>query len=306
MKKLSIIIPHKNSIVSIERLINSIPKREDFEIIVVDDHSEKENREKLYELAMNIPEMIVIENSTNTFSAGKARNLGLDIAKGRLIMFADADDYFQDSFEYEFEQVYEKDFDIVIYRPYINGELQIGKHLENVFDRYFENPNVETKRHLLLQFVAPWSKIFNRSFIEVNGFKFDEVMKNNDVMFSKKTAIHARNIIIKNQSIYYYDIYENSITNKKTLESYYSQIDVNSRSVIYQRKYFSSSELMRTNPEVFFIPYRLLLKGIWEYKDITIIIKTLKIFHKNGLFRIKYFHPIEAVKGYFLTKKMYS
>ena len=44
---ISIIVPHKNSTALLERLLLSIPDTKKTEIIIVDDQSEKEEKEKL-------------------------------------------------------------------------------------------------------------------------------------------------------------------------------------------------------------------------------------------------------------------
>ena len=43
----TIIIPHRNLLHLLERMLNSIPMRDDLEILVVDDHSNPEVLEKL-------------------------------------------------------------------------------------------------------------------------------------------------------------------------------------------------------------------------------------------------------------------
>lgn len=87
--KYSIIIPHFNDFKSLERLLNSIPSRDDIEIIVIDDKSTDE-----YDLDSIKSKCIFLNNETPIKSAGTCRNIGLKIAKGKWLLFADSDDVF--------------------------------------------------------------------------------------------------------------------------------------------------------------------------------------------------------------------
>ena len=88
-KLLSVIIPVYNREDKILNALNSIPNREDIEIIVIDDCS-SDNTVKVLKQFNNI---IIIELNKNC-GPGNARNKGLDIATGRFITFLDSDDWF--------------------------------------------------------------------------------------------------------------------------------------------------------------------------------------------------------------------
>lgn len=86
--RVSILIPVYNQEKLIERCINSIPKRDDIEIIVVDDCS-TDNTLKVLEKFDNIK---VIKNDKN-LGIGLTRNKLLDNASGEYVFFLDSDDY---------------------------------------------------------------------------------------------------------------------------------------------------------------------------------------------------------------------
>ena len=69
----SIIIPHKNSTVLLERCLRSIPCRKDVQVIVVDDNSE--NQEELNAVVGGFSQVELI--LTQGGGAGHARNEGL-------------------------------------------------------------------------------------------------------------------------------------------------------------------------------------------------------------------------------------
>lgn len=93
--KLSVVIPVYNQESLIERAIRSIPRRDDIEIIVVDDGSTDDTRNKLVTIGIELddPNFIVLHNRKN-MGVGYTVNRGLDIADGEYIVLLGSDDYF--------------------------------------------------------------------------------------------------------------------------------------------------------------------------------------------------------------------
>lgn len=86
MIKVSIIIPAYNSSEFIRKALESIPKRDDIEIIVIDDGSS----DNTYDIASRFTKNI-IRHSEN-MGIGQSRRDGIKIASGEYIMFFDSDD----------------------------------------------------------------------------------------------------------------------------------------------------------------------------------------------------------------------
>ena len=87
----SIIIPHKNIPSLLRRCLDSIPERDDLEIIVVDDNSKEDTIRDLQTIHRNNLQIIYTKEGKG---AGYARNVGISKAQGKWILFADADDFF--------------------------------------------------------------------------------------------------------------------------------------------------------------------------------------------------------------------
>lgn len=103
--KLSIIIPVYNQEELIIRCLDSIPARNDIEIIIIDDKSTDKTRENIMRYMLQYEDkkaIMLIENETNV-GAGLSRNYGIDNAKGEYIMFLDSDDYL---YTEEFDKVF--------------------------------------------------------------------------------------------------------------------------------------------------------------------------------------------------------
>jgi glycosyltransferase involved in cell wall biosynthesis len=92
---LSIIIPVYNMEDYIERCLLSLLEQdieaEDFEIIVVNDGSTDKSKELIIQLQRKFKNLILINQENRGVSA--ARNAGISIAKGKYLLFIDADDY---------------------------------------------------------------------------------------------------------------------------------------------------------------------------------------------------------------------
>src|SRR5690625_3962554 len=100
MMDLTIIVPHYNSTDSLKKLLATIPKRNNIEIIVVDDKSKKKERNLYDELkaSQEFSHVMFLLNLTKIKGAGVCRNIGLRCAKGEWVLFADSDDFFVEGF----------------------------------------------------------------------------------------------------------------------------------------------------------------------------------------------------------------
>ena len=87
----SFIIPHKNCPELLQRCIDSIPERDDIQVIVVDDNSEEDKKP---DLRSHKNLQVILLDATRSKGAGRARNVGLDHAIGKWLVFADSDDFF--------------------------------------------------------------------------------------------------------------------------------------------------------------------------------------------------------------------
>ena len=94
--KLSVIIPFYKELNLINRAVNSVVTNSNFfaqvEIILINDGLFKENEIRSC-FDNNLKKLVKIISNTHTKGPGGARNTGLDISKGDIIAFLDADDF---------------------------------------------------------------------------------------------------------------------------------------------------------------------------------------------------------------------
>jgi len=307
MKELSIIVPHKNSIDTLARLTNSIPWSNFLEIIIVDDHSDSEVKVALKNFCMNDDRITLLDNNTEIFSAGKARNIGLTHAKGKWILFADSDDYFLEDFCSQLKIYMHSEAEVIYFKPKIrldkkgNGCYPMIK----VFDIYQKKPSKENLLLLALHMITPWSKMIKREHIEQNDLYFDEVKKNNDVLFSQKLALCSDKIEVSYSPIYFYAIYPSSLTNQIDLESFYSVVDVHARAIKFLRTEIPRKLLLKVNPETFYLHYRLIFEAVKNYRSLNVVRTVIKIYQKNGLINSKYLTFSMAIIGFYKKKRLF-
>lgn len=228
MFDLSIIIPHYNSINSLKKLLLSIPKKENVQVIVVDDKSEQK-------ISMNEEErfnhVLFLSNDTERKGAGTCRNIGLDYATGNWILFADADDFFIDGFYDIIKRYFESNNDVVFFKPtsiQIDTGQKSDRHIkyEKLIDNYLAEQSSESKTRLKYRFFVPWSKLIRNRFIQENNILFDEVIASNDIMFSTKIGYHLKKFQVIDKVIYCVTRGPGTLTTNISIEVYDARVSV--------------------------------------------------------------------------------
>jgi glycosyltransferase involved in cell wall biosynthesis len=217
----SIIIPHKNSPDLLQRCLNSIPRREDIQIIIVDDNSDESKIDfsKFPGLKDKYVEVYLTKAGKG---AGYARNVGLEHAKGKWLLFADADDFFtENAFEYLFAEV-DSPHEIIYFRvtscysdtlePADRGD-KVNLLIDN-----FINKRKDSEGFIRYKWQMLWGKMIKTEFIRERNIRFDEVPVSNDAMFSLLAGYYASSIDVINHSIYCATVTKGSLTNIMTAE----------------------------------------------------------------------------------------
>ena len=147
--KYSIIIPHKNIPSLLQRCLDSIPKRDDLQVIIVDDNSDPSIVDFDHFPGLGQVNTEVYFDKTDR-GAGKARNVGLDHVQGEWVLFADADDCFEDGITYVLEQLKNTAEDLI----YFNISTRDIETDEMTNDSDYFNKILETKDEFQLRFFS--------------------------------------------------------------------------------------------------------------------------------------------------------
>jgi glycosyltransferase involved in cell wall biosynthesis len=187
----SIIIPHKNIPGLLERCLDSIPVREDIQIIIIDDNSDPEvvDFSKFPGLERQNTEVYFTKEGKG---AGYARNEGLKKAKGKWLLFADADDFYNSGFLKETDKYKETDNDIIYFLANSidsNTLKPAERHLYLIKTREKYNKKArynekEAKNELVYKNWEAWAKMFRKDFIEKNNLFFEETKIGEDALFA--------------------------------------------------------------------------------------------------------------------------
>ena len=214
MFKISVIIPMYNDEKYLEDCIGHIIDQtlsfeENIQLILVDDNSKDNSYKIAKEYEEKYPNNIItaiIEK--NSGSGGRPRNIGIDLATGKYLMFSDADDYFGlNAFEIMYNAIEENGADFVISNWNYADENGVAWE-KPVFDlNRFKNFKLNIKDYENSFWVMNSSmcnKIFNRDFICKNNIKCLENIPGEDTYFSMNAFLNAENVFYINDIIYYY------------------------------------------------------------------------------------------------------
>lgn len=211
----SIIIPHRNIPDLLERLINSIPVRDDLEIIVVDDHSDSDKVDIEHFPCKERKNLRLVLNN-ECHGAGYARNCALPLAKGKWVLFADSDDFFNSGFNEFLNEYTDSDADIV----YFNANSVDTDTYEpsnrvdhlHVFINEYKRDKVRGELIMRYLFTEPWCKMVKRELIKNNCIKFEETSIRNDVRYSYLVGHYAGKIIVDERQLYCVTTRQNSVS----------------------------------------------------------------------------------------------
>ena len=217
----SIIIPHKNIPKLLQRCLDSIPQRPDLEVIVVDDNSDSEIVDFEHFPGQERSDITVIFDKSGK-GAGRARNIGLSHAKGKWLLFADADDFFTYCFNDVLDEYTDCENDVIFFKAcsvdseyYTNSNRADWRN--NCLTKYITNPMIEEP---VLRYVIsePWGKLIRHSIINKHEIIFQETTIANDVKFSYLLGYYANRIAIDVRGFYCVTKRIESISNTLTAE----------------------------------------------------------------------------------------
>ena len=209
----SFIIPHHNTPELLARCIYSIPNRDDVEIIVVDDNSDEDKKA----CSSRLDVRIIFIDKEHTKGAGHARNVGLEAANGKWLLFADADDFYCDGL-LDILDDYKDANEDVVYFCIRSVDGQSLRPIERIKDINIDINRYDGTQEALnrIKFKNQvWNKMYSHSFITDNDITFEEIVCGNDIQFSLLVAYYANAVRIDKRPIYTYTMTANSITTGK-------------------------------------------------------------------------------------------
>lgn len=207
----TLIIPHRNSSILLERLLKSVGIHDGFQTIVVDDNSTPEEFVSLARLQRRFSfELYKNEGKY----AGGARNTGTKYAKGKWLIYADADDYFADGLWHLLESLHGSEADVVFFNvssvvSETGAKANRDHHIKWLFKKWADTKD---ENYFRCMYLVPWGKVYSRLFVEKHNIRFDETIAGNDMMFAVRCGVEAKRISVIDEVFYVCTVSAGSIT----------------------------------------------------------------------------------------------
>lgn len=306
MYNVSIIIPHYNSPHLLNKLLDTIPEKEDVQVIVVDDNSTKDVELYSEVIAKYEHRVEFYKNESGVQSAGACRNIGLTYAKGVWIVFADADDYFLPQMYSCISQYFELDYEMVIFSPtsiYIDTGKVADRHIMNEtrINRYLLNPTHQNMIYVK-RMKEPWSKMIRRSVIEEYKIRFSETLHANDMFFSCVSGYYCKKTLISGEKIYCITRNQGSLTTKTTCLAFDLSVQEVIKCYKFAKEHYSKNDFESLNMNGGILIFQAYKRKLGLKK----IIQTLVILKKNNtpLFSKQMKNPIRLFKEILFNNRM--
>lgn len=213
----SIIIPHKNIPSLLRRCLDSIPERDDLEIIVVDDNSKEDTIRDLQTIHRNNLQIIYTKEGKG---AGFARNVGISKAQGKWILFADADDFYEKEFNTFLNDYRNSNVDCIYFSvTSVNSDTYEKGFRDFLYDDYIAKYNPmkpHSEEWIMFNKWEPWNKMISHELLKKKHIQFEEISRCNDMLFSMFVSLYTKNFKILKQKLYCVTQNNNSMTFHKT------------------------------------------------------------------------------------------
>lgn len=308
-KILSIIIPVYNAEKYVDRLLNNFLQQDlkKVEIILIDDGS-MDNSLKICNEYARKSESIVVFHQENQ-GASAARNKGIELSKGRYIVFVDSDDSVSDNYVECICAICEKQqADLIQFDAYIKKAEEVSKREFKIKEGYVELDDYFY--HVLNQEVnEPWDKAYKADIIRRNGICFNTSMTvGEDVYLTLDFLSYVKTVYVLHEAYYYYERNDAGIcSNAKLkhlddLELLYENMKkfVKKMNLSEEAKHIAASAMLKG----LFRTIGLVIKG--GEKKRNIILKMDTLININELLQKKYFEKSVELRKLLLRKKLYS
>lgn len=242
MDLISVIVPVYNVEQYLSICIDSIINQSyrNIEIIIIDDGSTDRCSLICDEYSKVDDRITVIHQKNQGLSA--ARNSGINIAKGRYIVFVDSDDYIdENAIDIMYTNMISNNADLVIcnYRAvYENDEFcytnDISSNIWTKYDFWGNCYNVE----LTAFCVVAWNKLYKAEIFKTLRYPVGKCHEDEFVI--DKIINNCENICILSKQLYFYRIRKNSITSN---EYSIKNLDRAEAYLLRAKSFFENSEI---------------------------------------------------------------
>lgn len=231
MPDITVIIPAYNASKYIKTAIDCLKNQTfaNFECIIVDDYSVDDTHELARQLTARDKRFKILHNSQNLGQA-KSRNLGLAGAKGKYILWLDADDYYDENLLKEsYQRAEATDADITAFNVNVilhhenkSDDFAIISHLvpvKSTFTLKDMNGGQPSLRLAVLRNEL-WNKMFRKDFLLKHNLRLNEKLRRcDDLDLSIRALLLADKIAFINKCLIVYNA-QLSGSNQATIDKH--------------------------------------------------------------------------------------
>ena len=242
---ISIIVPVYNVEKYLQRCLNSIKNQtfSDWECILIDDGS-PDNSGKICDDYAAADERFKVIHQNNS-GVSRARNKGLEAAKGKWVSFIDSDDWTEaDTYEKVSNACSKKDYDIIQWGYYCSDDEK------NLTSYYFFRDFSLTDFAENEPYFSFQTMLFKNDFLRANKLEFStDLSMGEDWIFCLECYLKTNKVLnLKNILLYHYYQNTGSVTRKPSLKNIQSQIDfVNRFSQMISESSYKDSLISKVN-----------------------------------------------------------
>lgn len=301
---ISFIIPAYNAGKTIGRTINSIINQEgtlvDYEVIIVDDGSDDDLREKVEEFKNDKRIKYFYKENTGV---SDTRNYGVNQAIGEYIVFVDSDDYISNTLLKDIEPYIEQNIDLIKWKPVVVDED--GNILRKEGSNSFNKVSGEKGFNLLFGKDNLIDCLWNYAMKKELVLEFPNGMYHEDFATMPLIILKAKTMVSINKYEYYYVQSKNSIMRNKNEEMerkklqdklvHYDNILIDSKKMSLKKVTKENIAIFATNSLLAVVPELDEENKIWFEKELkarkiakNIKIRNFKQFIKRIILEVKY------------------
>ncbi len=218
MNKISIIVPVYNAEKYLRKCCYSIleQKYKDIELILINDGSTDDSEKICKQVCLE--DSRVMFKTINNQGVSVARNVGIDCATGKYIMFVDSDDWLEPKSLESISEIIESEQDVYVlnhWQEYQNNSREIFMNpCETTIPSLLEHLGELREIDSLLCTV--WNKVYKCSLIKEKGIRFlENIPFGEDFLFNMDFFMVAENLVCSNIFSYHYNCMNlNSATHK--------------------------------------------------------------------------------------------
>ena len=227
MPEISIIVPVYNVEPYLRQCLDSVLAQSfaNFELILIDDGSKDNSGAICNEYAARDDRIHVIHQKNK--GQGYARNVGIDQAKGKYIIFLDSDDYWLPStLEILYAEAERNQTQVIVFGARLFWEDEEESKTDRFYRHTVDNGIVCSGTDRLKKTMdakeyhsEPWSRFCLLDYIRKAGLRFDEGIIHEDVRFSFLSILYAERVECIDEQLYQYRQWSGSTMNSKSVRA---------------------------------------------------------------------------------------